>query len=42
VWLIDWAHPEANDFAIADEVTVKVNTASARIWCRTLTASRWA
>lgn len=23
VWLIDWAHPEANDFAIADEVTVK-------------------
>ncbi|WP_431888411.1 type I restriction endonuclease subunit R [Pectobacterium colocasium] len=23
VWLIDWAHPEANEFAIADEVTVK-------------------
>ncbi|MBH1929835.1 type I restriction endonuclease subunit R [Serratia rubidaea] len=23
VWLIDWTHPEANDFAIADEVTVK-------------------
>lgn len=23
VWLIDWAHPEVNDFAIADEVTVK-------------------
>ena len=23
IWLIDWAHPEANDFAIADEVTVK-------------------
>ena len=23
VWLIDWANPEANDFAIADEVTVK-------------------
>lgn len=22
VWLIDWANPEANDFAIADEVTV--------------------
>lgn len=23
VWLIDWTNPEANDFAIADEVTVK-------------------
>ncbi|MEW5288753.1 HsdR family type I site-specific deoxyribonuclease [Erwinia papayae] len=23
VWLIDWGNPEANDFAIADEVTVK-------------------
>lgn len=23
VWLIDWENPEANDFAIADEVTVK-------------------
>lgn len=23
VWLIDWANPEANDFAIADEVTIK-------------------
>lgn len=23
VWLIDWANPQANDFAIADEVTVK-------------------
>ncbi|AVT49527.1 type I restriction endonuclease subunit R [Shewanella baltica] len=23
VWLIDWQHPEANDFAIAEEVTVK-------------------
>lgn len=23
VWLIDWVHPEANDFAIADEVTIK-------------------
>ena len=23
VWLIDWAHPEANDFAVAEEVTVK-------------------
>jgi type I restriction enzyme R subunit len=22
VWLIDWAHPEANDFAIAEEVTL--------------------
>jgi len=22
VWLIDWAHPEANDFALAEEVTV--------------------
>lgn len=22
VWLIDWAHPENNDFAIAEEVTV--------------------
>ncbi|HPM99447.1 MAG TPA: HsdR family type I site-specific deoxyribonuclease [bacterium] len=27
VWLIDWAHPEQNDFAIAEEVTVSgVNT----------------
>lgn len=23
VWLIDWTHPERNDFAIAEEVTVK-------------------
>jgi len=23
VWLIDWKHPEQNDFAIAEEVTVK-------------------
>ena len=23
VWLIDWKHPEKNDFAIAEEVTVK-------------------
>ena len=23
VWLIDWKNPEANDFAIAEEVTVK-------------------
>lgn len=23
VWLIDWKHPEDNDFAIAEEVTVK-------------------
>lgn len=23
IWLIDWANPEANDFAIADEVTIK-------------------
>lgn len=23
VWLIDWKHPEANDFAIAEEVSVK-------------------
>ena len=23
VWLIDWENPEANDFAIAEEVTVK-------------------
>jgi type I restriction enzyme R subunit len=23
VWLIDWAHPEANDFAIAEEVSIK-------------------
>ncbi|ENY72673.1 HsdR family type I site-specific deoxyribonuclease [Aeromonas diversa CDC 2478-85] len=22
VWLVDWANPEANDFAIAEEVTV--------------------
>ena len=23
VWLIDWKHPENNDFAIAEEVTIK-------------------
>ena len=23
VWLIDWNHPEANDFAIAEEVSIK-------------------
>lgn len=23
VWLIDWEHPEANDFAIAEEVSIK-------------------
>ena len=23
VWLIDWKHPEENDFAVAEEVTVK-------------------
>lgn len=23
VWLIDWRHPEANDFAIAEEVSIK-------------------
>src|SRR5690606_28421316 len=23
VWLIDWANPENNDFAIAEEVTIK-------------------
>lgn len=23
VWLIDWAHPQENDFAIAEEVTIK-------------------
>ncbi|MCO4786806.1 MAG: type I restriction endonuclease subunit R [Marinomonas atlantica] len=23
VWLIDWKHPEANDFAIAEEVSIK-------------------
>src|SRR6185295_7309379 len=29
VWLIDWAHPEKNDFAIAEEVTVSGVTAKA-------------
>lgn len=23
VWLIDWRYPQANDFAIVEEVTVK-------------------
>ena len=27
VWLIDWAHPLENDFAVAEEVTVSGNTA---------------
>ena len=28
VWLIDWKHPEKNHFAIAEEVTVPVQTAA--------------
>ena len=27
VWLIDWKHPQANHFAIAEEVTVRVQQA---------------
>jgi type I restriction enzyme, R subunit len=23
VWLIDWHHPQVNDFGVAEEVTVK-------------------
>lgn len=42
VWLIDWANPQANDFAIADEVTVKGEYCKRPIWCCTLTALRWA
>lgn len=29
VWLIDWRYPQANDFAIAEEVTVKAADAKA-------------
>ena len=37
VWLIDWKYPQANDFAVAEEVTVKGVDAKAssnprRIW----------
>src|SRR5690554_3567737 len=30
VWLIDWKNPEANDFAIAEEVTVKGTSQAAK------------
>lgn len=33
VWLIDWQNPEANDFAIADEVSIKGENKNARILC---------
>jgi len=42
VWPIDWKRPENNDFAVAEEVTVKGATPrrapSARMWCYTSTA----
>ena len=41
VWLIDWENPEANHFAVAEEVTVSGSTPSARTSCSTSTASRW-
>ena len=41
VWLIDWANPEANHFAVAEEVTVAGSTPSAPTSCCTSTASRW-
>ncbi len=28
VWLVDWQHPESNDFAIAEEVTIPAKDSS--------------
>lgn len=39
VHLIDWAHPGNNDFALAEEVTLKGNREPGRISCCTSTAS---
>lgn len=42
VWLIDWDKPEANDFALAEEVTLLAPTSGGRTWCSTSTAWPWA
>ena len=42
VWLIDWNNPEANDFAIAEEVSIKGENKNARTWCCMTTALPWA
>ena len=34
VWLIDWTQPEANDFAIAEEVSVKPASAGAKAFSK--------
>ena len=39
VWLIDWDNFAANDFAIAEEVSIKANIKSALTWCYTSMAS---
>jgi hypothetical protein len=39
VHLIDWEHPEKNDFALAEEVTLKGGYERRPDWCSTSTAS---
>jgi type I restriction enzyme R subunit len=40
VHLIDWEHPERNDFALAEEVTLRAATSVGRTSCSTSTAWR--
>lgn len=35
IHLIDWQNPEANDFVLVEEVTLKGDTNAGRIWCCT-------
>ena len=39
VWLIDWDNPDANDFGIAEEVTITGEKPSALTWSSTSMAS---
>ena len=39
--LIDWVNPEKNDFALAEEVTLKGATSGGQMLCSTSTASPW-
>ena len=41
VQLIDWAHPERNHFALAEEVTLRERTRAVRISCSISTAWPW-
>ncbi len=39
VHLVDWEHPEKNDFALAEEVTLRAATSAGRTWSSISTAS---